>query len=348
MFRILLLLCAFVLAISANNHSSSILHVSPTASPSIHAATSFGVLTSTSMPVSSTALPSNSSVAYTTSVLPNVTVSPTHMPHSMNATSAVPTTSSAVPTTAQKPTTAPPPPAPTHGVYNVPGKQNGSYCLLAELDVVIHVQYISSVVVNATTNTTKNETSMAKIHIPYPHKNPNITVEVNGLCEKKHSSLVIEWPLYKFEIRFLAFNPDKNDTNVTDWKVAEMSLFIDTKNNWHFKNPVGPQNITAVSSNIPLKGSLGSSYLCDSDIKYNVSGVTVDFTHVKLQPFDVMNSTYNGDVQECPGDTTPTPKPKDNNIVPIAVGCALAGLVLIVLIAYIIGRRKSQRGYEKV
>lgn len=54
------------------------------------------------------------------------------------------------------------------------------------------------------------------------------------------------------------------------------------------------------------------------------------------------------DLQECAKDK-PTPKPKsDDNIVPIAVGCALAGLVLIVLIAYIIGRRKSQRGYEKV
>lgn len=57
----------------------------------------------------------------------------------------------------------------------------------------------------------------------------------------------------------------------------------------------------------------------------------------------------------CPQDShptsapTPTPtKPSNNDIVPIAVGCALAGLVLIVLIAYIIGRRKSHRGYEKV
>lgn len=54
------------------------------------------------------------------------------------------------------------------------------------------------------------------------------------------------------------------------------------------------------------------------------------------------------DVNECKKDHPPK-KPDDNNdIVPIAVGCALAGLVLIVLIAYVIGRRKSHRGYEKV
>lgn len=58
------------------------------------------------------------------------------------------------------------------------------------------------------------------------------------------------------------------------------------------------------------------------------------------------------EANQCPQDkptTAPTTSSSDNNdIVPIAVGCALAGLVLIVLIAYIIGRRKSHRGYEKV
>lgn len=43
-------------------------------------------------------------------------------------------------------------------------------------------------------------------------------------------------------------------------------------------------------------------------------------------------------VKDCKLDTP--------DIVPIAVGCALAGLVIIVLIAYLIGRKRSQaRGY---
>ena len=37
-----------------------------------------------------------------------------------------------------------------------------------------------------------------------------------------------------------------------------------------------------------------------------------------------------------------------NNVVPIAVGAALAVLVVIVLILYLVGRRKHQRGYETV
>jgi len=40
---------------------------------------------------------------------------------------------------------------------------------------------------------------------------------------------------------------------------------------------------------------------------------------------------------------------RPNDVVPIIVGCALAGLVLCVLIAYLVGRRKSRaRGYQSV
>ena len=40
--------------------------------------------------------------------------------------------------------------------------------------------------------------------------------------------------------------------------------------------------------------------------------------------------------QDCASD-------QGNKIVPIAVGAALAGLVIVVLIAYLIGRLKSRR-----
>jgi len=37
-----------------------------------------------------------------------------------------------------------------------------------------------------------------------------------------------------------------------------------------------------------------------------------------------------------------------SNLVPIIVGAALGALILIVLIAYLIGRKRSRRGYEQV
>jgi len=40
---------------------------------------------------------------------------------------------------------------------------------------------------------------------------------------------------------------------------------------------------------------------------------------------------------------------RPNDVVPIIVGCALASLVLMVLVAYLVGRRKSRaRGYQSV
>jgi lysosomal-associated membrane protein 1/2 len=50
-----------------------------------------------------------------------------------------------------------------------------------------------------------------------------------------------------------------------------------------------------------------------------------------------------GYATECDADFT------NSDIVPIAVGCALAALVVIVLIAYLIGRKRSrQKGYQSV
>lgn len=46
-------------------------------------------------------------------------------------------------------------------------------------------------------------------------------------------------------------------------------------------------------------------------------------------------------VEECQLD-------ENNMLIPIIVGAALAGLVLIVLIAYLSGRRRSHAGYQTI
>ena len=50
----------------------------------------------------------------------------------------------------------------------------------------------------------------------------------------------------------------------------------------------------------------------------------------------------------CAADNKGPDDDDGDNTVPIAVGAALGGLVLIVLIAYVVGRRRSNRGYEQV
>jgi heme/copper-type cytochrome/quinol oxidase subunit 1 len=72
-------------------------------------------------------------------------------------------------------------------------------------------------------------------------------------------------------------------------------------------------------------------------------GTTLIFEKMRFEPFMKAgsNGVY-GRVERCGADEA------QNNVVPIAVGAALAALVIIVLILYLIGRRKHQEGYQTV
>ena len=63
----------------------------------------------------------------------------------------------------------------------------------------------------------------------------------------------------------------------------------------------------------------------------------------QVEPFLPANANGEfGTSEICEEDKIP------NNVVPIAVGAALAGLVVLVLVMYLIGRRQHQRGYQTV
>ncbi|XP_072049599.1 lysosome-associated membrane glycoprotein 1-like isoform X2 [Amphiura filiformis] len=115
----------------------------------------------------------------------------------------------------------------------------------------------------------------------------------------------------------------------------------------HFLNPVlAGQKIMVFSENTGIEADNGKYYKCDSTVKVKADNATTNFSEMELQPFaqDAKNNgTRGGSFTECPADS------EISNIVPIAVGCALAGLVIIVLIAYLIGRsRSSRQGYQSV
>jgi lysosomal-associated membrane protein 1/2 len=141
----------------------------------------------------------------------------------------------------------------------------------------------------------------------------------------------------------LNFTSDK-DT----YSVANITLAY-TLNNETFNNTQNPgEHVTAYLSNPVsyLKADLDHSFACA--VKKDVilsSGeeATLKITDMKVQAFMKASSKGNfGDAENCDNS-------KSRDIVPIAVGCALVGLVVIVLIAYLIGRRRSrQQGYQSV
>lgn len=92
----------------------------------------------------------------------------------------------------------------------------------------------------------------------------------------------------------------------------------------------------------------GSSYYCFTEIENQLTNISVPnvqvsaaFKDFRYQAF--LNQNNFNTERKCGADFG------TSDIVPIAVGCALAALVVVVLIAYLIGRRRSrQKGYQSV
>ncbi|XP_004874658.1 lysosome-associated membrane glycoprotein 2 isoform X1 [Heterocephalus glaber] len=85
---------------------------------------------------------------------------------------------------------------------------------------------------------------------------------------------------------------------------------------------------------------LGSSYMCNKEQTLSVSGTfQINTFNLKVQPFNVTEGKYST-AQDCSADD-------DNFLVPIAVGAALAGVLILVLLAYFIGLKRHHAGYEQ-
>ncbi|XP_034970810.1 lysosome-associated membrane glycoprotein 1 [Zootoca vivipara] len=90
-----------------------------------------------------------------------------------------------------------------------------------------------------------------------------------------------------------------------------------------------------------LKATVGKSYKCFSEESIWISNETsLNIFNAQVQAFKITGNTF-GTPEECPMD-------ENNMLIPIIVGAALAGLVLIVLIAYLIGRKRSHAGYQTI
>ncbi|XP_006165272.1 lysosome-associated membrane glycoprotein 2 isoform X2 [Tupaia chinensis] len=84
---------------------------------------------------------------------------------------------------------------------------------------------------------------------------------------------------------------------------------------------------------------LGSSYMCNKEQTVSVSGTfQINTFDLRVQPFSVKEGKYST-AQECSLDD-------DTILIPIIVGAGLSGLIIVIVIAYLIGRRKSYAGYQ--
>lgn len=84
------------------------------------------------------------------------------------------------------------------------------------------------------------------------------------------------------------------------------------------------------------------SYHCNRELTLNATSGTLVVSKVQFEAFKRDNSEKFSVAKDCDSHITP-------DIIPIAVGIALISLIVVVLIAYIVGRRRQQaRGYLNI
>ncbi|NXG68486.1 LAMP1 protein, partial [Baryphthengus martii] len=219
-------------------------------------------------------------------------------------------TTSQAPTTSPAPTASPPDPA--VGKYNVTGP-NGT-CVLAYMGLQLNITYLK-----------KDEKMGLNVLNFVP---PNTTS--SGRCD--NTSALLHLTFEKTSVTFhFALNASTEKfflqgVNVSTILPAEAKV---------------PEFEASNNSMSELRATVGNSYKCSVEENLQVTDkALVNVFNVQVQVFKIDGDKF-GAVEECQMD-------ENNMLIPIIVGAALAGLVLIVLIAYLIGRKRSHAGYQTI
>ncbi|XP_020504435.2 lysosome-associated membrane glycoprotein 1b [Labrus bergylta] len=219
--------------------------------------------------------------------------------------------------TVAPPTTAAPhkePGRPEKGNYHVYGTNNTA-CLLASMGLQLNITFSS---------VSQNKTLQEVVNLQ-----PNMT-KSSGSCTEERAILKLTTDSDKTNLTF-SFTLN---TTTNKYHLSEVSLDAvrpDTK------EPFSTSN----SSLDYLQGTLGYSYMCHQEQTLNVTQVlSINTFQLQVQPFGLEGDHF-GAAEECQLD-------EDDMLIPIIVGAALAGLVLIVLLAYLIGRKRSHAGYQTI
>lgn len=161
----------------------------------------------------------------------------------------------------------------------------------------------------------------------------------SGNCSLNATTQVLELTFEKdWMLRFTFVKNTDSDVAIT-----QIDLTYDTS---VLDSAVEATETVSVKGQSLLKSSADGYYMCNANTTLlGVNKVTLTASNLKYRAFndDKEAKLSGGTVTECPADE------ETSSVVPIAVGAALAGLVVIVLIAYLIGRRRSRAtGYESV
>lgn len=168
---------------------------------------------------------------------------------------------------------------------------------------------------------------------------PDDAKVVNGSCSDVAQWLQVSSGKINFTMNFIHDGQTNYALNKMVFEIAPTALPSDAQQSAiHI----------ALENNKTFATPIDRSYYCTRPqvIQVNetfpvaIANVTVSKVH--LEAFHKKDSFAFSEVRDCMGGDTP-------DIVPIAVGIALASLVVVVLIAYLVARRRSPaRGYTSM
>lgn len=265
-----------------------------------------------------------------------------------------PTVPTTTPTTTTTPNTTPPTttprststePAPT------PEPTPDEYFRVVEKNLTC-VMFGGDVRFTVTYPNTLGKTASSTISVPQPGgKDVNST----GQCDLDgtvREFLSISWGAIDNRTSFnLTFNSSNDKWMMVN---TELYLYLDEET---FPNATDAGQYLLVSGVFPglslVAVDTNSSLVCRAAVSSKnftaqitnsteAYTVTASAVGVQVEAYNAIPNTK--DLQQgsrCEADIT-------SDLVPIAVGCALAGLVLLVLISYLVGRRRRAAAYQSV
>lgn len=252
-----------------------------------------------------------------------------HTTEHSNVTTAGPTTTPLVPTT-----TAPNPPLNKFELRN-----GNDTCIIFHAGISFKISY----------DKTDNKTAVATINLPNATQIDQGRSTCNGTSNSQSLSLDFfnGWKLsMKFGLENKVTMLVKADNEKYSLQTVTLTYVIDTT---RFPDAAKAGETVTVTTQMPVSTlEATGSYKCQKDVTLNLNAtdsnhpISMNTQNLQYEAFHTGSFTGFDDATECPLDT------ESNSIVPIAVGAALAGLVIIVLIAYLIGRKRSRGGYEQV
>uniref|UniRef100_A0A8C7ZWL7 Lysosomal-associated membrane protein 2 n=1 Tax=Oryzias sinensis TaxID=183150 RepID=A0A8C7ZWL7_9TELE len=262
--------------------------------------------------------------AVTTTTAPTTTSTTTTAPPTTNATTTAPPTTNATttaPPTTNATTTAPPttnttttaPPTTTSPTPTLPPPSTGKYNLTTPNNTVC---LLASFAVRISfTQDGKNEEM---------NLDPAVT-KASGQCGENSSELELVSDQMTLTLAFT------NDAK--KFRLQALNVTLKTSSGVFADG----------NANLSLwEAAIGTSYMCNRELNFNITNLLSLYTsNLQVQPFEVKKDAFST-AEECFLDSDLS------FLVPIAVGVALSFLIILVLISYLIGRRKSRTGYQSV